>query len=200
MHEWNLGRSCVWFSKVKNKSSHSWQVVYMLVDKKQALARKLMLASQWLRLKIIIWLTIFFLCGQRTNRTVMKQKYNYVFCVFISKSLTVFHLQRGSACCCRTSNATWMGLAFCWLRSRQWKPFPRPHRVTLICIRQGTVLKMNHPSFLNMKRRRPDAEGFDAAQAGLLVQGDVIPLGLTPVWVCFLCQLLRPRGAASVRV
>ena len=44
---------------------------------------------------------------------------------------------------------------------------------------------------LNMKHQRPNAEGFDSAQAILLVQGDVIPLGLSPVWVCFLCQLLE---------
>lgn len=43
---------------------------------------------------------------------------------------------------------------------------------------------------LNMKHQRPNAEGFDGAQAILLVQGDVIPLGLSPAWVCFLCQLL----------
>lgn len=32
-----------------------------------------------------------------------------------------------------------------------------------------------------MKHRSPDADSVDAAQAGLPVQGDVIPLGLTPV-------------------
>lgn len=49
----------------------------------------------------------------------------------------------------------------------------------------------NEPaSLLSVKLGGPDAEGVDTAQAVLPVQGDVIPLGLTPVRLCFLCQLL----------
>lgn len=49
----------------------------------------------------------------------------------------------------------------------------------------------NEPtSLLSVKLRGPDAEGVDTAQAALPVQGDVIPLGLTPVQLGFLCQLL----------
>lgn len=48
---------------------------------------------------------------------------------------------------------------------------------------------------LNMKHQRPNAEGFDAAQAILLVQGDVIPFGL--ITSVGLLPVSAPRSICS---
>lgn len=59
--------------------------------------------------------------------------------------------------------------------------FPSSLQFPLICIKSDGILNFH------FKHETWKAEGFDAAQAGSLVEGDVIPLGLATVRVCFLC-------------